>query len=151
MKRTYLFSTIILISLFIVGSSFSPRSSGNLVEDVLIQTNRFRTSHGRSKLTINHDLNKIAQKHSADMANDRVDFGHNGFAERNAQAKRVISNLHNFAENVAYGPKSGKEVVNMWSTSPGHRKNMLGNFKYIGIGIAKDRQGRNYYTQVFCD
>ena len=85
------------------------------------------------------------------MANDRVDFGRNGFAERNAEAKRAIRNLHNFAENVAYGPKSGKEVVSMWSTSPGHRKNMLGNYKYIGIGIAKDRQGRNYYTQVFCD
>ncbi len=151
MKRNHLSITIILMFLFILGSSFAPRSNGNLAEDVLIQTNRFRISHGLSELIINKELNKIAQKHSVDMANDRVDFGHNGFAERNAEAKRVIRSLHNFAENVAYGPKSGKEVVNMWSTSPGHRKNMLGHYKYIGIGIAKDRQGRNYYTQVFCD
>ncbi len=84
------------------------------------------------------------------MANDRVDF-HNGFGERDAKAKRAIRNLYYFAENVAYGPRSGKEVVNVWSKSPGHRKNMLGRYKYIGIGIAKDRPGRNYYTQVFCD
>ena len=124
--------TVFIISFFVIGTSFSPRTSGSLAEDVLIQTNRFRTSHGLNKLTINGRLNKIAQKHSADMANDRVDFGHNGFAERNAEAKRATRNTHNFAENVAYGPKSGKEVVNMWSTSPGHRKNMLGNYKYIG-------------------
>jgi uncharacterized protein YkwD len=40
-------------------------------------------------------------------------------------------------------------VVGLWKNSPGHRRNMLGNFKYIGIGIARDRQGRIFYTEVF--
>ncbi len=151
MKQIHLSVTVILLSLFIAATSFSPRSNGNLVDDVLTQTNRFRTSNGLARLTMNNELNRIAQKHSDDMANDRVDFGHNGFGDRNAEAKRVIKSARNFAENVAYGPNSGKEVVNRWATSPGHRKNMLGHYKYIGIGIAKDRQGRNYFTQVFCD
>jgi uncharacterized protein YkwD len=50
---------------------------------------------------------------------------------------------------VAYGPTSGKEVVKQWKGSPGHRRNMLGKYKYIGIGIATDRRGHIYYTQVF--
>ncbi|MGN6542438.1 MAG: CAP domain-containing protein, partial [Ginsengibacter sp.] len=49
----------------------------------------------------------------------------------------------------AFGPTSGKQVVDMWKSSPGHRQNLLGRFKYIGVGIAKNRNGRIYYTQVF--
>lgn len=83
------------------------------------------------------------------MARRRVAFGHTGFAKRNALAKNKIHSIRSFAENVAYGATSGKEVVTMWKNSSGHRRNMLGNYKYIGIGIAKDSHGRIYYTQVF--
>ena len=83
------------------------------------------------------------------MARKRVAFGHSGFAKRNALAKKKIHSIHSFAENVAYGATSGREVVTMWKNSSGHRRNMLGNYKYIGIGIAKDSHGRIYYTQVF--
>ena len=95
------------------------------------------------------DLNAIAQKHSEDMARGRVGFGHGGFNQRSAMANKAIKHIHSFAENVAYGATTGKQVVTLWKNSPGHRRNMLGHYKYIGIGIAKDRQGRIYYTQVF--
>jgi uncharacterized protein YkwD len=100
-------------------------------------------------LIMRNDLNKIATRHSEDMAKGRVAFGHAGFYKRDAMAKKDIKQLSGFAENVAYGPTSGKQVVSMWKNSPGHRRNMLGRFKYIGIGIAKDKHGRIYYTQVF--
>lgn len=100
-------------------------------------------------LVINEDLNAIAQKHSSNMARKRVGFGHGGFSQRENQAKKRIKPLYSFAENVAYGPTTGKQVVTMWKNSPGHRRNMLGRYKYIGIGIAKDRNGRIFYTQVF--
>ena len=83
------------------------------------------------------------------MAKGRVGFGHGGFARRDALARKKINGIHSFAENVAYGPTTGKQVVTMWKKSSNHRKNMLGRYKYIGIGIAKDRRGRIYYTQVF--
>ena len=78
-----------------------------------------------------------------------VGFGHNGFDRRFSQARRAVTGMKTFAENVAYGARSGKEVVNMWKNSSGHRRNMLGRFRYTGIGIAKDRHGMIYYTQVF--
>ena len=99
-------------------------------------------------MVINEDLNAIAQKHSSNMAKGRVRFGHAGFSQREAQAKKKI-NIYSFAENFAFGPTTGKQVVTMWKNSSGHRRNMLGRYKYIGIGIAKDRRGRIYYTQVF--
>jgi uncharacterized protein YkwD len=135
--------------IFLSFISFCPVTDANLVDDVLSQTNKFRRAKGLPALTINDDLNTIAQKHSVHMAIGRVKFGHGGFSQREQQAKRKIKPLHSFAENVAYGPTTGKEVVTMWKNSAGHRRNMLGRFKYIGIGVAKDRHGRIYYTQVF--
>jgi len=149
MKRTFLYATVICLLLFVSLSSFSQNKNTNLVQDILNQTNQFRRSKGLTKLIILKELNTIAQKHSEDMAKGRIGFGHAGFSERNAMANEEIRHLHGFAENVAYGPTSGKEVVTLWKNSPGHRRNMLGHYKYVGIGTAKDRHGRIYYTQVF--
>ena len=149
MKRTFLYATLICLCLFIGMASFSPVENNTLVSDILSETNQFRKSKGLAELIIRQELNTIAQKHSANMANGRVDFGHAGFEERNERAKKEIQGLHRFAENVAYGPTSAKEVVTMWKDSPGHRRNMLGPYKYIGVGTATDRHGRMYYTEIF--
>lgn len=149
MKRTFLFTTLTCVVIFFSLASFSPINEANLVDDVLSQTNKFRRSKGLPTLIIREELNAIAQKHSSDMARGRVGFGHGGFSKRNAMAKKKMKAIHSFAENVAYGPTTGKQVVTMWKNSSDHRRNMLGRYKYIGIGIAKDRRGRIFYTQVF--
>lgn len=149
MKRIFFYVTVICLSFVASLTSFSRNKSSNLVQDILNQTNQFRRSKGLTNLIIVKNLNEIARKHSEDMAKGRVGFGHGGFRERNAKANKIIKRMHGFAENVAYGPTSGKQVVTLWKNSPGHRRNMLGHYKYIGIGIAKDRKGRIYYTEVF--
>ncbi len=149
MTRSFLYILFICTTFLVTLSSFVPANNNGIVQDVLDQTNQFRRSKGLPALMMRSDLNSIAQKHSADMASGRTAFGHDGFAQRNAQATRTIRLMHRFGENVAYGVNSGKAVVKMWKDSPGHRRNLLGQFKYIGIGIAKDKKGRIYYTQVF--
>ena len=149
MKRIFLFATLSCLTFFVTLSSFSPDNNASIVEDVLSQTNKFRRSKGLPELIISKELNAIAQKHSAEMADGSVGFGHDGFAERNAMARQKLKELYSFAENVACGEISGKEVVTMWKNSSGHRRNMLGRYKYIGIGIAKDSHGIIFYTQVF--
>lgn len=146
MKRTLLFVALVCFIFFATLTSFS---TNHIVQDVLSQTNQFRKSKGLSELIMRKELNAIAQKHSVDMASGRVPFGHSGFGHRNALATKNIKAIHHFGENVAYGATSGKDVVAMWKSSPGHRRNMLGTYKYIGIGVARDRYGRLYYTQVF--
>lgn len=149
MKRTFLLTSFTLAALFFSLISFTPGTNSSLANDVLKQTNKFRRSKGLPELIMNEDLNAIAQKHSENMAKGRVSFGHGGFSRRNAEAKRRVKTIHSFAENVAFGASTGKDVVNMWKSSTGHRKNMLGRYKYIGIGVAKSRRGQIYYTQVF--
>ena len=121
----------------------------SLLQQVFDQTNQFRRSKGLSRLQLRDELNTIAQQHSENMAGGRVAFGHEGFAQRSAGASTAIHAIRSFAENVAYGPASAKEIMNMWKNSPGHRSNMLGHYRYTGIGIAADKQGQIFYTQVF--
>ena len=120
-----------------------------MVKDVLKQTNQFRRSKGLNQLVMLDQLNAIARKHSEDMAHGRGGFWPWRFLSKRSIGKKKIKGVSAFGENVAYGPTSGKEVVLMWEKSAGHRRNLLGPFKFIGIGIAKDKQGRIYYTQVF--
>ena len=141
--------TLICTFLFANSSSFAQHNNTNLIKDVFSQTNQFRKEKGLKELALRNELNAIAQQHSIDMANGSVAFGHDGFDKRNTMAASMIKTIHSFAENVAYGPTSAQQVVTMWKNSSGHRRNMLGQYKYIGIGIAKDKQGRIFYTQVF--
>jgi uncharacterized protein YkwD len=143
-RFVFIFSLSILVSLtsFIV-------IRDSLADDVLKYTNQFRRSKGLPALEMRNDLNAIARKHSENMASRRRSFGHGGYNQREAQVRKLITPFYAMGENVAYGAGSGKEVVSLWKTSSGHRRNMLGNYKYIGIGTARDRRGIIYYTQIF--
>ncbi|MGN6295030.1 MAG: CAP domain-containing protein [Chitinophagaceae bacterium] len=144
MTRTFFFLPFFLL-LF---SSFSLNAQG-IREDVLKYTNDLRRSKGLPALEMKDGLNKLAQEHSSNMAKGKTGFGHDGFMQRQQAAHKFFSTVNAFAENVAYGAKTGKEVVKGWQRSPGHRRNMLGKYKYIGIGVARDKKGTLYYTQVF--
>lgn len=140
---------IVPLAIFLlVFSSFVAPGTHSLDNEVLAFTNKFRKSHNKPPLTLRDDLSEIARKHSQDMANGRKSFGHDGFKQRSTQVKRLFQSC-TLAENVAYGATSGKEVVDQWISSSPHRKNLLGDYNYIGIGIASDRRGRIYYTQIF--
>jgi uncharacterized protein YkwD len=138
-------------SLVIIAGIFSFTLQDNVVGDVLSFTNKFRKSKRLPPLEMQEELNAIAQKHTDDMARGRVEFGHSGFDTREARARKYFPHATHFAENVAYGSHNGKDVVEGWKSSSGHRRNMLGPYKYIGIGVARDRRGVLYYTQLFID
>ena len=135
--------------IFLLAFTSAPTAKEDLAEDILKYTNQFRRSKGLPALEMRNDLNTIARKHSEDMASGRRRFGHAGLKDRELKVKRIIKPYRSFAENVAYGAKDGKEAVSIWKGSNGHRKNILGNYKYTGIGTATNRRGIIYYTQIF--
>ena len=142
------FTSIFLFSLLLF---FSPvlLAKDKLVEDVLKYTNQFRHSKRLPALVMREDLNEIAQKHSEDMAKGRTGFGHAGFNQRAAKVRKIFNSYNTVGENVVFGANNGEEAVSMWKRSSGHRKNLLGNYKYIGIGAARSKQGIIYFTQIF--
>lgn len=129
--------------------SITTNLNNGLNDDILRLTNEFRKSKRLTELVMRDDLNEIARKHSDDMAKGRCSFGHDGFDKRELEIQKTINPFHSMAENVAFGATTAKEVVTMWKGSSEHRKNMLGDYKYIGIGTAADKSGRIYYTEIF--
>lgn len=116
---------------------------------VLKYINEYRKEQNLPPLKLNRIVSDIANKHSREMANKTIAFGHGGFANRIQQIKYRIEGSDSFAENVAYGYLDAKEVVEIWVDSRGHRKNIEGKFNETGIGIAKDSIGKYYFTQIF--
>lgn len=90
-----------------------------------------------------------AAKHSNAMASRSTGFGHKGFEIRVTNISRQIGPVSAAAENVAYGKLTAQQVVNGWLKSPGHKKNIDGNYSLTGIGVAKDNKGIIFFTQIF--
>ena len=83
------------------------------------------------------------------MAENRVGFGHDGFEARCKMFN--FSQYRGAAENVAYNmgiADPGKAAVDGWIKSPGHRKNLLGNYNFMGIGVF-NANGNYFFTQIF--
>jgi len=147
--------------------------------DILFYVNEHRKSMGLQALQMIKIASVKAAEHSADMAQHKTGFGHEGFEERVKyianqlafngnitddsigikRSKKALGNVvqqpiynansYQAAENVAYGKLTAKMVVEGWLNSPGHRKNMEGKYALTGIGVAKDEKGIVFYTQIF--
>jgi len=122
---------------------------GNMEHDVFDLINHYRAKKHLQQLSWDNDIAKGAFKHSKDMAKGKVPFGHTGFDERVDGLMKDIPGSNAAAENVAYGAQTAEQVVEMWLNSPGHRKNIEGNFNLSGIGIEESRDGILYFTQIF--
>ncbi|WP_242602183.1 CAP domain-containing protein [Legionella nagasakiensis] len=151
----------IALSLFIASFLvFSPTSlaahpKGQSTSDadyqklILQYVNEYRLKHHLAPLTMNSLVSLEAKKHSQAMANKAVPFGHQYFDARIHRLYKDIKNCHAGAENVAYYKLDAKKLVDAWIASPGHRRNIKGNYNLTGIGIAHSKQGWAYYTQIF--
>lgn len=147
MMSRRLFALVLLFGLTLLAA---PRVfAGSLVDDILRYTNEYRQSKGKPPLTLNSEASDQAEEHSRDMARGRTGFGHEGFNDRVGTVSKQIGRVAAAAENVAYGDMDARQVVNGWIKSKGHRKNMLGNYNLIGIGVAKGKGGQLYFTQLF--
>ncbi|MBF2067126.1 MAG: CAP domain-containing protein [Calothrix sp. C42_A2020_038] len=123
--------------------------TSELEKSVFEQINRYRASKGLSRLTLNSRISKQARIHSQNMANGKVPFSHNGFEKR---VKSTLINYQNAAENVAFNQgydDPADEAINGWIKSPGHLTNLKGNFNLTGVGVAVNKQGEVYLTQIF--
>ena len=109
-----------------------------LVRSTLCLLNQERAQRGLGKLRLNRRLNRAARRHSRDMVERRY-FAHGPFVNR---IRRVgyLSGAASWSvgENIAWGGAhlgSPRLIVRAWMNSAGHRHNILGRWRHIGIGI----------------
>lgn len=113
--------------------------------------NQYRISKNLPPLTTNEIITQQARIHSRAMAKKKVTFGHDGFGKRVERISRSLP-YRMAAENVAYtkGYSDGAgQAVQSWLKNARHRKNIRGNYRLTGIGVAKNPEGVYYFTQVF--
>lgn len=100
------------------------------------------------------ELANAARYHSADMAADR--YRDHYTYDRDAtdalvkvciwteRVKKYYPDYDLFTENVGNGTTSPQTIMDAWMASTGHKANILGDFREIGVGYAS-----LYWTQDF--
>jgi uncharacterized protein YkwD len=122
-----------------------------LEKSVHEQVNQYRAGRNLPALKLDPRISERCRAHSAEMASDRAPFSHDGFEERVKAIGKQIS-YRSAAENLAYNlgySDPVKLAVEGWIKSPGHRKNMEGEFDLTGVGIVQNAKGKYYFTQIF--
>jgi uncharacterized protein (DUF433 family) len=130
----------------IIGKPFAPTQDILRLENQVAQAiNQHRDSIGKSAFTFNADVSTIARVHSADIAQNKVPLGHNGFDARIAEAKQFVPGA-GAAEDVGEGFTSADDILQAWLNSPDDKANIEFDLHFAGIGIERVGQGPNYFT-----
>ena len=123
-------------------------SMRTMEKDILRFVNEDRKLHNLPLLQLNDMESSLATKHSTNMAEGKTKFGHDGFEKRAKTIQKELGSVE-VGENVAEGQMSAREVVDGWLNSPGHKRNIEGNFTLTGIGYAMNKKGNIYFTEIF--
>ena len=122
-----------------------------LETEVIRLVNVERAKAGRPALTENSELNRLARLKSKDFINNNY-FSHTSptygtpFDMFKANGVKFTA----AAENIANGQRTAAEAMNSWMNSSGHRSIILSPaYNQIGVGVAKDKNGNLYWTQMF--
>ena len=119
-------------------------------QEVFNLVNQIREENGLPPFVYNGTLAETARAHSQDMV-DRNFFNHNN-PDGQSPFDRMKANGIRYsmaAENIAAGYPSPEAVVEGWMNSEGHRANILGGCKELGVGLALGGSYGYYWTQCF--
>ncbi|MBX7240398.1 MAG: CAP domain-containing protein [Bacteroidia bacterium] len=115
--------------------------------------NNYRKKNGLAALKMQRELNDIAFAHSKKMATGQIPFSHLDFHDRVKMVDQYANIPYRTAENLYAHKISPSQIPNEalqgWYNSPGHKKNMDGQFIHTGIGVCRSKSGEIFITQLF--
>lgn len=127
------------------------------------KTNKYRQGRGLQPLVLDAKIAFVSRDWSKKQAASGS-IGHSGFPSSRMAVYRQEFNVSRSlrGENVAMTGRAGgssrddaaaervaEEFAVMWWNSSGHRANMLGRFKTLGVGVHQTSRGSWYATQIF--
>lgn len=136
-----------------------PSDSAALEKEILTLVNQHRAQGAqcgdeaigpREPLEMHPALQCAARVHTADMVEHDY-FSHTG---RNGSSpgdrmKAAGYEGGGWGENIASGSSTAEGAMDQWMNSPGHCRNIMGNYRYIGVGYAGDGERHHLWTQTF--
>lgn len=141
------------------GTDDSQAPAAEQERQMLCMTNYARDRAGRTALEDTAALDRSAKRKSADIL--RCDsFSHEAcgrpFTFWMERVGFLASRCWRAGENIAWGIgslSSVRSIFSAWIRSPGHRENILGRFRQIGIGVRvgglDGYGGAHVWTQEF--
>lgn len=129
------------------GASETPRVVERRAFDLI---NQYRRSIGLPALAWNEAIARQCRSHSQYMAG-RGSLSHDNFSQRLNSLRssmRVMAGAENVAMNYNM-PDPAMVAKNGWIRSPGHHKNIKGNYTHSGMGVVRTAGGKYYLTQIF--
>jgi len=129
----------------------APSSVKTFEDEVVKLVNIERSKKGLQTLKSNWEIARVARYKSQDMINKKY-FSHTSptYGSPFKMMETFGIRFSAAGENIAYGQRTPKEVMNGWMNSPGHRANILSpSYTNIGCGLAKSSTGVCYWTQLF--
>ncbi|MDR0879415.1 MAG: CAP domain-containing protein [Clostridioides sp.] len=118
--------------------------------EIMDLTNSVRMKRGLKSLQYSEKATLSSRRHCEDMRDknyfDHVDRDGRGPADR-MKEEGIVYYLA--GENIAAGQFSAIYAHEGWMDSEGHRKNILGDYKYIGVGTVFGGSYSMYYGQNF--
>ncbi|KAJ1861016.1 hypothetical protein LPJ73_001154, partial [Coemansia sp. RSA 2703] len=112
-------------------------------QEMLTLLNNLRAKVGKKALVLNSNMNKLAQDHSDYQASIKT-MTHNDTKPLGDRVKAYGIRWGGIAENVVYNTKTVSQAIQAWANSPGHYRNMIGDYEIVGFG-----ETNLYWTQNF--
>jgi uncharacterized protein YkwD len=134
-----------------------PVAATSFTQRVVELTNAFRDRNGLAPLALNTQLSTAAQNYSRQLAlGDFLDHNAPDGSTIDSRIRTAGYQPQWWAENIAAGYTTPDQVVQAWSDSEGHRRNILSpELKEIGVGyfnLSPDpgtQTWQTYWTQSF--
>lgn len=136
------------------GSSYgAPLPSDNDNCRLIAGTNNFRAKNGLRPLIGDRRLDDAAKRQCSAMARaSELDHSVDGTTP-GGRAQSQGYGWRSVAENIysdkGYGSPKFTRALNAWIKSPGHRKNLQGNYVSVGHAKCVGRDGTQYWVQDF--
>jgi uncharacterized protein YkwD len=125
----------------------SSRTSGNgdyhfnrMERCFMRKINRVRAHSGLQRLSWDKQIGYVARLHARRMARS-------SYVAHDPRLAREITHWRALGQNSGGGGRCAKLFRSFWA-SPGHRRNILGRWRFVGVG-ARWHRGWLYVQQVF--
>lgn len=133
--------SIIVVALVVMTVGLALPAQAGTEGSFLSKINASRAAAGLAPVSVHSDLVPDARVHSAEMMAA-------GNIYHTSPLSAVASGWEALAENVGAGP-SVDSLHAAFMASSGHRRNILGDYNYVGIGVSQSDSGQLWVTVIF--
>ncbi|MCP4307113.1 MAG: CAP domain-containing protein [bacterium] len=135
------FASVLLTTVMVVGLMAPAASAASYESDALALLNEARAANGLAPVAMHSDLTDDAQAWSQHLQSQ-------GSLSHNPNLGSVTTGWDKLGENVGVGV-SMESLHNAFMSSSGHRRNILGDYNYVGIAVVEETSSKLWVTVVF--